>query len=237
MRSTPSPRSQLHRRGDDRGAESLVIKRHRHLKWHALDPLEHVLMLVCGISIVGFTSSVFLDVVTRELGRPLLWLQLVTTGFFGWGVFIGMATATRRLDHLNLVEITKHMRGARRTAFEVSNRMVILAVGAAMLVFGIQNFFNDLGSYRAPSLIPLATYTAMRAGRRRADRAVLRRAARERLAQRVRGTGRRGRLCRGSSNDERSDSAHDDRSVSAVRLYGRAGRLRADGRRARGLHR
>ena len=29
-----------------------------------------------------------------------------------------------------------------------------------MLVFGIQNFFNDLGSFRAPSLIPLGTYTA-----------------------------------------------------------------------------
>ena len=29
-----------------------------------------------------------------------------------------------------------------------------------MFIFGIQNFFNDLGSYRAPSLIPLATYTA-----------------------------------------------------------------------------
>src|SRR5947209_4445074 len=29
-----------------------------------------------------------------------------------------------------------------------------------MFVFGIQNFFNDLGSFRAPSLIPLGTYTA-----------------------------------------------------------------------------
>ena len=29
-----------------------------------------------------------------------------------------------------------------------------------MVVFGIQNFMNDLGSFRAPSLIPLATYTA-----------------------------------------------------------------------------
>ena len=29
-----------------------------------------------------------------------------------------------------------------------------------MVVFGIQNFLNDLGSFRAPSLIPLATYTA-----------------------------------------------------------------------------
>ena len=29
-----------------------------------------------------------------------------------------------------------------------------------MVVFGFQNFLNDMGSFRAPSLIPLATYTA-----------------------------------------------------------------------------
>ena len=94
---------------------SLVIDRHRHLKWKALDPLEHFLMVLCGLSIFGFTLSVFLDVVTRELGSAWLWLQLVTTGFFAWGVFIGMATATRRIDHLNLVEITKRMSGPRRS--------------------------------------------------------------------------------------------------------------------------
>ena len=43
---------------------------------------------------------------------------------------------------------------------EITNRLVILAVGLAMVVFGLQNFLNDLGSFRAPSLIPLATYTA-----------------------------------------------------------------------------
>jgi TRAP-type C4-dicarboxylate transport system permease small subunit len=64
------------------------------------------------------------------------------------------------MDHLNLVEITKRMSGPKRTFMETFNRLVILAVGLAMLVFGIQNFFNDLGSYRAPSLIPLGTYTA-----------------------------------------------------------------------------
>src|SRR5215475_4674945 len=139
---------------------SLVIDRHRHLKWKALDPLEHLLMVLCGISIGGFTSSVFLDVVTRELGSAWLWLQLVTTGFFAWGVFIGMAVATRRIDHLNLVEITKRMSGPTRTFLETVNRLVILSVALAMLVFGVQNFMNDLGSFRAPSLIPLATYTA-----------------------------------------------------------------------------
>ena len=38
-------------------------------------------MVLCGISIAGFTFSVFLDVVTRELGSAWLWLQLVTTGW------------------------------------------------------------------------------------------------------------------------------------------------------------
>ena len=137
-----------------------VIARHRHLKWRALDPLEYVLMVLCGISIAGFTFSVFLDVVTRTLGVPILWLQLVTTGFFAWGVFIGMAVATRRIDHLNLVEITKRLSGPKRTFMEMFNRTIILLVALAMLVFGIQNFMNDLGSFRAPSLIPLATYTA-----------------------------------------------------------------------------
>ena len=142
------------------GLQSLVIVRHRHLKWAALDPLEGVLMVLCGVSIGGFTLSVFCDVVTREIGMPWLWLQQVTTGFFAWGVFIGAAAATRRLDHLNLVEITKTMRGPSRTLIEVVNRLIVLAVGLVMLVFGIQNGLNDLGSFRMPSLIPLTYYTA-----------------------------------------------------------------------------
>jgi TRAP-type C4-dicarboxylate transport system permease small subunit len=139
---------------------SLVVSRHRNLKWKALDPLEQLLMVLCGVSIAGFTLSVFFDVVTRELGSAWLWLQLVTTGFFAWGVFIGMAVATRRIDHLNLVEITKRITGPRRTLLEVTNRVVIVLVGLSMLVFGFQNVLNDMGSFRAPSLIPLATYTA-----------------------------------------------------------------------------
>ena len=138
----------------------LVLARHRHLKWRMLDPLEHVLMTLCGISIAGFTFSVFLDVLTRTIGFPILWLQLATTGFFAWGVFIGMAAATRRIDHLNLVEITKRLSGPKRTFMGVFNRIIILLVALAMLVFDIQNFMNDIGSFRAPSLIPLATYTA-----------------------------------------------------------------------------
>jgi len=140
---------------------ALVLQRHRHLKWRALDPLEATLMVLCGACIIGFTACVFCDVVTRTAGRPWLWLQQVTTGFFAYGVFIGMAAATRRNDHLYLSEITRRTRGGTRTVIETFNRLVVLAVAAIMVWHGYKNFLLDLGSFRMPSMIPLGTYTAI----------------------------------------------------------------------------
>jgi TRAP-type C4-dicarboxylate transport system permease small subunit len=139
----------------------LIIPRHRHLKWPALDPLEAVLMVLCGVCMAGFTLCVFCDVVTRELGVPWLWLQQVTTAFFAWGVFIGMAAATRRLDHIYLAEITRRMTGTKRTTIEIINRVIVLIVAGFMVVFGYKNAILDLGSFRMPSLIPMTFYTAI----------------------------------------------------------------------------
>jgi TRAP-type C4-dicarboxylate transport system permease small subunit len=140
---------------------ALVLQRHRHLKWRALDPLEATLMVLGGVSIAGFTASVLCDVVTRTIGHPWLWLQQVTTGFFAYGVFIGMAAATRRNDHLFLSEITRRTVGPTRTLLETLNRLVVLAVALVMVWSGYKNFLLDLGSFRMPSMIPLGTYTAI----------------------------------------------------------------------------
>jgi len=43
---------------------SLVLDRDRHLKWRALDPVEQVLMVLCGVTLAGFSTTVFFDVVT-----------------------------------------------------------------------------------------------------------------------------------------------------------------------------
>ena len=61
---------------------SLVLPRQRQLKWKALDWLEVVLMVLCGATLAGFCTSVILDIVTRELRMPWLWLQEVTSTFF-----------------------------------------------------------------------------------------------------------------------------------------------------------
>ena len=81
----------------------------RHLKWRMLDGLEWLLMILCGVCLMGFSTSVFLDVFTREIGRPWLWLQEVTSTFFTYGIFIGTAVATRRNDHLYLTAMTEAM--------------------------------------------------------------------------------------------------------------------------------
>jgi TRAP-type C4-dicarboxylate transport system permease small subunit len=140
---------------------ALILQRHRHLKWKALDPIEAVLMVLCGVCISMFTLSVFLDVITRTLGAPWLWLQQVTTAFFAWGVFVGMAAATRRNDHFYLTEITKRMTGRPRNTIEIVNRLIVLVVAALLVWCGTQNALLDLGSYRMPSLIPLTVYTAI----------------------------------------------------------------------------
>ncbi len=134
----------------------IVAQTDRHLKWRALDGLEHALMVACGVCLACFSASVFMDVLTRELGHPWLWLQEVTMAFFTYGVFCGTAVATRRQDHLQLSALTDAMRGPMRAVFEVFNRGVVLAVGLAMVFYGTENFLSGFSSFRMPSMLPIA---------------------------------------------------------------------------------
>jgi len=137
-----------------------VLETQRHLKWRSLDHLEAVTMVLCGLCLAGFSTSVFLDVLTRTLGAPWLWLQEVTSTFFVYGIFIGAAAATRRNDHLYLSAITETMSGAPRLAIETFNRLVVLAVALCMVWFGYINFRQGFGSFRMPSMTPIASLYA-----------------------------------------------------------------------------
>ena len=134
----------------------IVLEIHRHLKWRSFDRLEWLLMILCGICIAGFSLSVLCDIATRTLRHPWLWLQEVTSLFFIYGSFFGMAVATRRADHLYLSAITDSLGGMKRTLAETLNRLVVLACGLLMVVFGFTNFLHGFGSFRMPSLTPLA---------------------------------------------------------------------------------
>src|SRR5437762_193731 len=163
---------------------SLVLERDRHLKWRGLDLVEQVLMVLCGVTLAGFSTTVFFDVVTRTLGHPWLWLQEVTMTFFVYGVFIGAAAATRRNDHLCLSAITEAMTGRMRLIAETFNRLVILGAALCMVYFGYLNFLAGFGNFRMPSMTArLALRGDPAFGR--PDCAVHGRAGREWLAQRI----------------------------------------------------
>jgi TRAP-type C4-dicarboxylate transport system permease small subunit len=137
-----------------------VLRRQRHLKWRALDPLEAVLMVLCGILLAGFCTTVICDIITREIGRPWLWLQEVTSTFFIYAIFAGTAVASRRNDHLYLTAIADTLVGTPRMVVEVATRLVVLGVALCFIYFGYLNFLRGFSSFRMPSMTPIASLYA-----------------------------------------------------------------------------
>jgi TRAP-type C4-dicarboxylate transport system permease small subunit len=141
-------------------ADRLVLQRQRHLKWRALDRLELILMIICGLTLFGFSMSVCADITTRIIGRPWLWLQEVTSTLFIYGIFIGAAVATRRNDHLYLTAVAESMHGRSRLIAELAIRLIVLAVALCLIYYGYLNFLRGFGSFRLPSNTPIASLYA-----------------------------------------------------------------------------
>src|SRR5664279_182390 len=140
--------------------DKLVLQRQRHLKWRAFDKLEVALMMLCGVLLFGFSSTVVFDIVTRTIGHPWLWLQEVTQTFFIYAIFIGAAVATRRNDHLYLTAISEALHGTPRLVAEIVIRLVVLGVALCLVYFGYANFLRGFSSFRMPSLTPIASLYA-----------------------------------------------------------------------------
>src|SRR5256714_15047671 len=119
----------------DKLAGKLVLERQRHLKWRSFDIVELVLMVLCGLLLFGFSTTVMFDIVTRTIGHPWLWLQEVTQTFFIYAIFVGAAVATRRNDHLYLTAVADALHGKPRLVAEVSIRLVVLSVACCLIYF------------------------------------------------------------------------------------------------------
>jgi len=140
--------------------DSIVSGTLRHLKWRALDPLEHALMAACGLCLFGFTLSEFADVVARLLHHPLASAQEFSSGFFIWGVFLGGAVAVRRDTNFRIGAISDRWTGVPRLVAELTKRTVMLGVAGVLIVFGYLNFLHGFGSYMPPSETPIAVLYA-----------------------------------------------------------------------------
>src|ERR1700682_1309183 len=141
-------------------ASRLVLQRQRHLKWRAFDALETVLMILCGVCLLGFSTTVTFDIITRTIGSPWLWLQGVPSTFFVYGICVGAAVATRRNDHLYLTAVADALHGTSRLVVEIVIRLGVLGVASSLVYFGYLNFLRGFSSFRMPSLTPIASLYA-----------------------------------------------------------------------------
>ncbi len=138
----------------------ITVRAARHLKWPALDPVERVLMGLCGLLLLAFTVCELADVLFRTIGTPWLEANEFAGGFFTWGVFLGMGVAVRRDQHFRLTAVAQSLRGRRRWLLETVNRLVILTAAACMIVFGYINYLTGFGSFLMPSVTPIAVLYA-----------------------------------------------------------------------------
>lgn len=137
----------------------LVSQHERHLKTRKLDYLEYVLLLLAGVCLFGFTTTVFLDVVTRLAQAPLLWLQEATITLFIWGVFIGASAALRRREHFVVTSLSAATGAFRRRWTETLNGAVVLVIGLMVAVFGYENFLQGFGNHLSVTRLPLSIMT------------------------------------------------------------------------------
>src|SRR5450756_1357632 len=141
-------------------ADKLVLQRQHHLKWRAFDRLELILMILCGVLLFGFSTTVMFDIVTRTIGHPWLWLQEVTQTLFIYAIFTGAAVATRRNDHLYLTAVSEALHGTPRLIAEIVIRLIVLGVAFSLVYFGYFNFLRGFSSFRMPSMTPIASLYA-----------------------------------------------------------------------------
>jgi TRAP-type C4-dicarboxylate transport system permease small subunit len=117
-------------------------------------------MVLCGVLLFSFCTTVTFDIITRTIGAPWLWLQEVTSTLFIYAIFFGTAVATRRNDHLYLTAVAEALEGRARLVVEIVIRLVVLGVAISFIYFGYLNFLRGFSSFRMPSMTPIASLYA-----------------------------------------------------------------------------
>ncbi|WP_157956712.1 TRAP transporter small permease [Salinicola halimionae] len=138
----------------------IVSERERELKWKALDPLEFILIVTCGLLLTTFTFSVLINVITRLTNTPVLWLNELIVGTFVWGIFLGGSVAVRRNEHFTLASFVENLPTYWQLGFVTFIQLVMLVTAGCFAIFGYINFLQGFHNYLETTGTPIAVITA-----------------------------------------------------------------------------
>lgn len=63
---------------------------------------ERLLLVLGGITVVGFVFTVFTDVIFRTFFSPIVWMEEVSRLLYMWSIFLGSAVAFRHGAHFKI---------------------------------------------------------------------------------------------------------------------------------------
>jgi hypothetical protein len=141
-------------------AAKLVTPRQRHLKWRALDGLELVLMVLCGVLLFSFCTYGYVRYRHPYDRCPL---ALAAGGHLD-AVHLCDLFRHRGCDSPQrssyLTAIAEALEGRARLVVEIIIRLVVLGVAISFIYFGYLNFLRGFSSFRMPSMTPIASLYA-----------------------------------------------------------------------------
>lgn len=111
--------------------------------------LEKVQLVVGSLLLAFFLAVIFFDVVMRESGRPIVWLQDVARFAFMWTIFFGAAIGLRRGTHYR-IEILSHINFLKPIVFICQAVFIII-----LIFYGYQFALMGLERVAMPSGIPI----------------------------------------------------------------------------------
>ncbi len=138
---------------------SVVGQAERNLKTRVLDAVEYVLLLATGALLFGVLAGVATDVISRQIGSPVRWIQEATMISFVWLIFIGASAAIRRGEHFSLVS-GKIESYRKRLSLELLNAAASIVVGLVILIHGYFYFENQMHNRLPITGFPLAVMAA-----------------------------------------------------------------------------
>ena len=111
---------------------------------------ERLLLVLGGITVVGFVFTVFTDVIFRTFFSPIVWMEEVSRLLYMWSIFLGSAVAFRHGAHFKNPIV-------RRTLAVLAYLLSVIFV-VVLLYFGYQFALQGIVKKSLPSGIPLIVY-------------------------------------------------------------------------------
>lgn len=118
---------------------------------------ERLLLVLGGVTVVGFVFTVFTDVIFRTFFSPIVWMEEVSRLLYMWSIFLGSAVAFRHGAHFKIDILHFKNPIVRRTLAVLAYLLSVIFV-VVLLYFGYQFALQGIVKKSLPSGIPLIVY-------------------------------------------------------------------------------